>query len=986
MRFYRLLLVALCCSLMGIVHASQPADGNSYEHRRWTRTEGAPQLAFAMAQTADGMMWFGTPDGLYSFDGVRFNIVSSLWGNKLSATNVSSLLAIPDGLIVGYRFGGLSIFTKTSVTHYVAGKDFPQGSTVAIVTRHSVEFYAATSTTIVQLVGKRWLPIQQDSLPQKALVNIDFDKEDTLWASFAEALYAKRSGEQAFKLIASPSPQGASKVNGQLYAIAPAGGYLALSATMPPHRLKLDAPSLYTGDLMQGPDNSLWGARTDGIARLGRQADGTLYSIEHFGPGRGTSGRVINSLIDLEGNLWVASLDGIERFRKHRLHQLNVDDKAQSLNWLARPGLGDELWYGALDTPVIRRLPDGRRQSTEVSSPTSIYRASSDHVWVGAQGVLWEFSGGGTHRWALPAQLARFPIQAITSGPRGEILVSIVRSGLWRFKEGSWTQDAMAVIDPTPISMLTDSKGQTWLGLTNNRLGQLTSAGVQFLPASANLNIGNVTSIYEDAGRLLVGGDLGLAWLDGGKVKEMAPDGGDSFRGVSGIVADRKGNLWLHASAGLIRITAQALERFWLAPNQPLQWEVFNYEDGLRGTSAKIRPLPSIALGADGNIYYATMEGVGWIDPDNIRRNKIAPQVIFETVSANGRQYRAVSGLALPERTTTLDIRFTAASLSIPERVRLRYKLDTVDADWRDASQDRAAHYTNLAPGHYRFHVTAANEDGLWSKETAEFSFSIAPALWQTTWFKVLGVGVLLLVLFLLHRWRIAAVTRRSELRASIRLDGMLNERIRIARSLHDNLLQGMQALIMRCQSVLTRLPADAESRRLLDGTLDYAEKLLDETRDEVMALRREPRGDQILGQLHHALVTSLPDTEDRLQFSMSGEPQTVRSEVASEIIYVLREAVLNSARHANATVIAVSLNFGYRFVECEVRDNGVGIDAAIAEAGKDGHWGVLGMRERVASIGGEISIGRGQEGGVVVRLRIPAVVAYQKPHYPTQG
>lgn len=151
----------------------------------------------------------------------------------------------------------------------------------------------------------------------------------------------------------------------------------------------------------------------------------------------------------------------------------------------------------------------------------------------------------------------------------------------------------------------------------------------------------------------------------------------------------------------------------------------------------------------------------------------------------------------------------------------------------------------------------------------------------------------------------------------SIRLDGMLNERIRIARSLHDNLLQGMQALIMRCQAVMARLPADAESHRLLDGTLDYAEKLLDETRDEVMALRREPRGDQILGQLRHALVTSLPDTEDRLQFSMSGEPQTVRSEVAGEIIYVLREAVLNSARHANATVIAVNLHFGYRAVEC---------------------------------------------------------------------
>ena len=936
-------------------------------------------MAFAMAQTSDGMLWFGSSDGLYSFDGVRFRLVSALWGHSLPATNVSTLLAIPGGLIVGYRFGGLSIFTRTSVTHYIAGRDFPQGSTAAIVARRNGEIYAATSTSIVRLVGQRWELVKQNLSLQEPLDHMGFDQDDTLWAQYGERFYGRPAGAQEFHLIGSSSSGNANSAHGRLYVVAPEGGYLAMSASAPPQRLKLDQPSLYTDSLMPGPDNSLWASRSDGISRLAARPDGTLYSIEHFGPGRGNGGSVANSLVDMEGNFWLATFDGVQRFRKHRLRQFDVDDKFPPLNWLAQPGLGDEIWYGSRDTSLVRLQPDGSQKPTGVTSASAIYRHSADQVWVGAGGALWEFRGTTKRRWDLPAPLRGFPVQAITASANGDILVSVVRQGLWRFRNGAWTQDAGAkgIVDPTPISMLTDSKGQTWLGFTNNRLGKLSSTGIQILPQGSRLRIGNVLSLHEYDGRLLLGGDLGLTWFDGSQMREIVPADSDHFRGVSGIVADGQGNLWLHGSAGLIRINAHELARFWSEPAKPLGWEVFNYEDGLRGASAKIRPLPSISFGAGGKVYYATVEGVGWIDPDNIRRNPVAPQVVFETLVANGRPYLPVSGLALPQRTNTLDIRFTAPSLSIPERVRLRYKLDTVDADWRDGSQERSAHYTNLAPGHYRFHVIAANEDGLWSKESAVLSFDIAPAVWQTSWFKILCGGMVLLGFWVLHRWRLAAVTRRSELRASIRLDGMVNERIRIARSLHDNLLQGIQALILRCQAAMAGIPAGSASHRLLDGALDYAEQLLDVTGEEIMALRREPRGDQILGQLRHILVTSLPDTENRLHFAMSGEPKAVRSAVASEMIYVLREAVLNSARHADATTIAVSVNFGLRAVEGEVRDNGIGIDAATAEAGRDGHWGIAGMRERIASIGGEINIAASPQGGTVVRIRIPAVVAY---------
>ncbi|NYE63411.1 signal transduction histidine kinase/ligand-binding sensor domain-containing protein [Duganella sp. 1224] len=992
MGLFRLLLGLLCCAVMAWAHGAPAADERSYEHRRWGRAEGAPQLAFAAAQTSDGMLWFGTSDGLYSFDGLRFRLVSAVWGHPLKASNIASLLATPQGLMVGYRYGGLSLFTPGAATHYHAGRDFPLGSTVSIVARRDGAVYAATSTTIVRLDGGRWQALAHAPLPRRPLTQIDFDDDDTLWLTMWQDVYALAPGARQFHRVAGSSQNGISKVHGRIHAVQPDGGYLALAAGAPARRLALDQPAQYTDILIGGPEHSLWASRSDGIVRLGRRADGTLDPVERFGPGRGVNGSVISHLIDREGNLWLATLDGVERFRRHRLRQFDPGPERHRLNWLAQPGLGQELWYGALGAALVRQLPDGRRLATAVRSPTALYRVSPEHVWVGEQsGTLWEFHGTRTRRWAPPASLRRFPIQAIAAGPDGGLLVAVSRNGLWHVRDGVWTPDASnsTLADPTPISMLADEAGQTWLGYTNNRLGRLTAAGVRLLPATAGIELGNVTSLFAYRGRLLIGGDLGVAWMDGATARPLLAAGDERLRGISGIAADRQGDLWLHTSAGLAHLSAQALGQFWRAPQQPVAWEVFNHEDGLRGTSSKVRPLPSLALDGDGRLYYATMEGIGWLDPAHIRRNPVAPQVILESVAAGGRYYPPQAGLPLPPRTTALDIRFTAAALSIPARARLRYQLDGVDAGWREATQDRAAHYTNLTPGQYRFHVMAANEDGVWSPPVT-LTFAIAPTPWQTAWFKALCAAALLLVLYLLYRWRMAAVARQAALRASIRMEGTVNERIRIARSLHDNLLQGVQALIMRCQAVLAGLPPHSDSHRLLDGTLDYAEQLLDETRDEVMALRREQHGQQLLAQLRQTLLASLPDSGSQLRFATAGAARTVRAGVAGEILYVLREAVLNSARHARATTITVSLHFGQDALLCEVGDDGQGIDAATATAGQAGHWGIVGMRERVAAIGGELAIGNGASGGTVVRLRVPAALAYQAaaaaPLSPVQG
>jgi signal transduction histidine kinase len=368
------------------------------------------------------------------------------------------------------------------------------------------------------------------------------------------------------------------------------------------------------------------------------------------------------------------------------------------------------------------------------------------------------------------------------------------------------------------------------------------------------------------------------------------------------------------------------------------------------------------------------MAGAGWLDPLAMPRNGRAPGVLIRSLRAGGRDYPAADGLHLPEGTRTVELAFTATALSIPERARLRYRLEGVDPDWRDVQHERAASYTNLAPGNYRFQVIAANEDGVWNTAGAAIVFDIAPAFWQTAWFRALGAAAGIFMLGLLYRWRLAVAARRATERANARLE----ERERIARSLHDTLLQAVQGLVLRFQAEVMRMPPDSPSAAVLDTALADADRLIASTRDEVMALRRVPRAAELLDELRAAVSTLAPGSDHLLRCELRGEARALRGEAAGEIFCALREAAVNSVRHAQATRIAIVLHFLPGALEASVVDDGVGIDRKVAQSGRAGHFGLVGMRERVRHLGGRITVTAAPGGGTAVRIRIPARAAYQ--------
>lgn len=953
------------------------AAGPSFERRIWTRADGAPQSAYGIAQDADGMLWFATVTGLYSFDGAHFTRQEAVYGHRLRSNNLVSVIATHDGIAVGYQFGGVSVFTRAGARHYAAGSGLPAGAVGALAVDAAGMLHAGTSTGLARLDPKRdrWTAMPGTQAMQGFILSALFDDGGTMWVVSNSKLYAMPKGGARFRLAAAlPYNVLPSIVRGKLVVYT--GGHLVrFSADAVPETWRNDIG--FGGDhiLFEGPDGTVWAWLDGGTTLLRTGADGTLHVGQTF-DGASLHGRMASrTLVDRENNLWVATLDGVERYRMRRLHELPLP--ATVFGFQAVPGLGsDMLVASGNDGPVWQSNADGMKPVPGIKGITAIHRENAASVWLGGTSALHHVTPAGTRHWPLPAHVTKdFAVQGMATDKGGTLWVAIVRHGLFRFSDGTWTKlpTAIAGGDDTPICMLTGASGRTYLGFTGGRLGELTAGGVRLIATDLAGAVGNILSLLEHDGRLLVGGDHGVVWLHDGQSRQLRPEHMPAFLGISGMGIDRQGDLWLHGPDGLFHIERKALDRFRIDPARRLPWEVFNFEDGLRGQVAQIRPLPSLTVAGDGKVYFTTASQAGWIDPVAIRRNARAPTVLVQSLRTAAGSLDAVQGMTLAAGTTAMEIRFAATALSIPERVRFRYRLLGVDREWQEPQLERAARYTNLGPGDYRFQVVAANEDGVWNDAGATLDFHIAPTLWQMVWFRgAMGIALASL-LFMLYRWRIAAAARRAAEKTAARTE----ERERIARNLHDNLLQGVHGLILGCHAVLMRMPKEAPEAASLAAVLARADLVIEDTRDEVMNLRQAAVQPALASRLELAIEGLDPHVKGRVALALSGCLELLKEGAADELFYVLQEAIVNSARHSGADRIAVSLHASASGVAGAVADDGCGIDDAIAQAGKAGHWGLVGMRERIARLGGTLQIERTDEGGCTVSFDVPASAVY---------
>jgi signal transduction histidine kinase len=513
-----------------------------------------------------------------------------------------------------------------------------------------------------------------------------------------------------------------------------------------------------------------------------------------------------------------------------------------------------------------------------------------------------------------------------------------------------------------------------WFGFRDDRVAVLDAGDrLRMFGHADGVDVGTVMAVSARAGRVWIGGENGVQLWASRRFQSLQGAGGEAFHGVSGIVQQRNGDLWLHGVEGVTHLSADEVERFAANPGYRPRVERFDRRDGLEGPPSQIRPLPTALEDERGRLWFASGSGLSWLDPQSIARNRLAPSVQVLRVRAGDLVLPASASLRLPALSTQIALDYTALSLQTPERVRFRYQLEGVDKDWQDAGGRRTAYYSNLSPGHYRFWVIAANNDGQWNETPAQLRFSIPPAYYQTWWFRGALALAALALLALAHWMRVRQLARRTIERLQLRQA----ERERIAVDLHDTLLQAIYGLLLRLQSLADSLPGGSV-RDEMHSAMELADRLAAEGRDRVSGLRRAAgEADDLPGALRAAMNQLRRTHNANIELQITGRARQLQPRV-EELLLVAREAVLNAVRHAQARHITVTLAFRRRELRLVVRDDGRGIAREVLDrGGVEGHWGMHSMRERVESIGGTFTLASQLGRGTTVVAQLDAPQAY---------
>jgi signal transduction histidine kinase len=787
--------------------------------------------------------------------------------------------------------------------------------------------------------------------------------------------------------------------DGQVLASVLGGGLLKVAGDeILPYRFRLATGSeawladrdVKANKLLRDRDGGLW---------IGTQGLGLIHVkdglADTYARADGLSGNIACGLFeDREGNIWYGSEKGLDRFRKLPVTTVSrkqgLPDEVTRSVLVTRDG---SVWVATNDglarwhdgAPIVYRegegLPDSHVQSQ--------YEDASGRHWVSTAKGLAYFADG---RFVAVDGGPSREVYAITGDAEGNLWLS-GDQGLAHLQHGRFVDNipwaALGYPQRRAQVVVADSSGGLWLGFSHRSLVLHVKDGKVAATYDTDHGLGksHIASLRIDAEDTLwaATGDAGLARIKDGRVDTLSMANGLPCNRIHWSTLDDQGALWLYTFCGLVKVGRADMAAWAADPARQVAAQVWGGADGV--------PLminspgyfnPPVAKGADGKLWFKGAGEVQFVAPDGIAFNLVPPPVHVEAVVADHKSYAAAQGLRLPPLTRDITIEFAALTLVDPKSTRFRYRLEGHDNDWQAAVDQRQATYTNLAPGSYRFHVKAANNSGVWNEKGAELEFSIQPAFYQTSWFRV-ACAVLLMGLTwgavqLWLRMRIVRLQRQFE----ATLEGRVAERTRIARDLHDTLLQRFHGLLLQFQAASNLLPdRPREANQLLTRAIDQVAEAITEGRDTVRGLRASPQettlaealrtlADQLAKESGHAATVPV---EER------GTPRPLHPLVRDEVLRIGAEALRNALRHADAPEVAVEICYGARRLQVRVRDNGKGIAPEVLQAGgKEGHFGLGGMRERAELVGGALTVRSGPQSGTEVEFSAPASRAYSGP------
>jgi signal transduction histidine kinase/ligand-binding sensor domain-containing protein len=995
MRWRRLpsaLGLAACLATSAPAHAAPSVEPLSdYKHVSWSIETGAPSRVNTIGQSKDGYLWIGSVDGLFRFDGVAFEPIQ-MEAAKPGRLVVSEVLGARSGDVwVGLgRSGGVAVYRGGRLVD--ARMPHPSREVTGLAEDGEGGIWVARGGRKRDTLARFWRGHWQEidarwNVPDQEIWQIRVTRDGTMWVVLTDTVMRRAPGANRFEATGAHVARRASIAEDAL-------GRIWLSDSSGTHLLKGDTPASSSlqraypqKDEVGGTrilfdhKGDLWGATwTDGLFQIAapeiapRPASAANPHVMAYKAVNGlTSDQTHSVFEDREGNIWFGTELGLDMLRPAAVIVDNTIPANSPRGY--RMATTQDGVVHITDAHTLFDIQPGQSPKAILTtqwSAGSVCAGRGNSVWLTLRDTLLRVRDGASETYPKPSEASAY---GCAEDKEGRLWMAALDKGLYWFEQGTWR--SWAGLSPSiglPANATTQADGQAAILFRN---APPLQGRPPFTPLfQERFKIGGVEGVLPGLDALFVSGAQGFARLRGEQIRTLDADRYPWLASVNGLVQTASGDTWTIGDAGIVRMRSTDLNHALDQPGAPLPHQTFDFRDGLNSFAQKT-PGPQIAVGGDGRLWILTRRNVVTINPARLSPNALPPPVAIRSASAAHQHFRDPTAIRLPAGTTDLRIGYTALSLSVPSRVRFKYRLEGVEPDWVEAGGRREVIYSNLHPGTFRFHVKAANNDGVWNEQGAVLTITIPPTLVETWWFRALGVLVFALALWGVYALRLRQVAGRIK----DRLEERAAERERIARELHDTLLQSVQGLIMRFQSVADHIPDDQPAKTVINQALDRADLMLVEGRDRVMDLRRRDvrRLDIILRELAHEQPF---DPGVKVELVTDGAARVIQTVALEEIVRIAGEALFNAARHAKASQVLVKVSYGVKRLQVSIRDDGVGLGAnRAAWASREGHYGLIGMQERARKMRAQLAIESSSGKGTTVTLSVAASIAY-----PTQS
>jgi signal transduction histidine kinase/ligand-binding sensor domain-containing protein len=807
----RLLLFCFVLFFLAINPVSALDTGkqiSQYGHTAWRIGDGVfAETPNVIAQTTDGYVWIGTQAGLMRFDGVRFVAWRPPEGKELPSSRITSLLGARDeSLWIGTSMG-LARWRNGNLTNY---RDVA-GSIMSILEDRAGTIWIAranlsdTNGPLCKVTDAALRCYgRDDGLALPYAVTLANDTLGNIWLAGGLMVSRWQTSSADTYVPAGLNPAEifngvlaiAGRLDGSLWVglvhAGKGGGLQQLSnGTWKPFVTPdFDGSRLEVTSLLLDRDTSLWvGTLNQGIYRI--QGN----KVDHFRSSDGLSGDAVTHLFqDREGNIWVSTSRGVDKFRDLGVASFSTRQglSADQVNAVLASRDGT-VWIGNYNLDVLR---SGKITSIQPGNGlpgravTSLFEDRAGRLWVGIDKELSVYEHGKFTKIPTRDGSPLGGVRAMAEDVDGSIWVvtsNTIQTGrrLLRIQDLRVREEISSPQLTDTNTLASDPRGGVWLGFITGAVARYRNGQMEFLSLNESPHDGPVHGLLVNSdGSVLAATPSGVVGWRNGRVQRLTVRNGLPCDVVYALISDRTSTLWLYAACGLIAIPNMELQRWWQSPDVTVRSSVLDVFDGAQPMSTPFRP--NASQSPDGRLWFANENVVQMIDPAHLDGNPIPPPVHIEQVTADRKIYwqnlsgdASSSHLKLPPLVRDLTIDYTALSLVVPEKVHFRFKLEGQDRDWREVVNDREVQYSNLGPGNYRFRVTASNNSGVWNEAGTFLDFSIAPAYYQTNWFRLLCLAALVVLLWMLYKLRVHSIQQHSEQLAVInaKLEAQIAER-----------------------------------------------------------------------------------------------------------------------------------------------------------------------------------------------------------------